>query len=176
VLPAAIPCNEAEALRDVEPFHRAGLLDRRVGRWPVRCLGPETGWPWCWGGSAAIDAQYFGDVWPLVTWAVTHFESFARLDSADPAVSQQAPMKKGVARSVREFDEAEAFLGTEPFDNGADRRAGKGLEPGLAEPGSGAECAGSVDTRYQRRTRDAANYGNLDVSLWFREGWSRCVG
>jgi len=55
---------------------------------------PETGSPWCWGGSAAIDAQHFGDVWPLVTWADTHFESFVRLDSADPALSQQAPMKK----------------------------------------------------------------------------------
>jgi hypothetical protein len=34
---------------------------------------------------------------PFVTWADTHFESFARLDSADPALTRQAPMKKGVA-------------------------------------------------------------------------------
>jgi hypothetical protein len=27
-----------------------------------------------------------------------------------------------------------------------------------------------VDSTYQRRSRDAANYGNLDVSLWFLEG------
>ena len=62
---------------------------------------PETGSPWCWGGSAAIDAQHFGDVWPLVTWADTHFESFARLDSADPALSQQTPVKEGIASIQR---------------------------------------------------------------------------
>jgi hypothetical protein len=32
-----------------------------------------------------------------VTRADTHFDGFARLDSADPALSQQAPVKEGIA-------------------------------------------------------------------------------
>ena len=49
-------------------------------------------------------------------------------------------MEEGVARPIEEFNKAKSLFGVEPFDDPADRWSGRGLEPGLAEPGSGAEC------------------------------------
>jgi hypothetical protein len=51
-------------------------------------------------------------------------------------------VEEGIARLIREFDEPEAFVGVEPLDDTSDGRAGRWLEPGLAEPGSGAESTG----------------------------------
>ena len=51
-------------------------------------------------------------------------------------------MQEGVAGPIREFNEPEAFVGVEPFDNTTDRWTGGGLEPGLAKPGSGSESTG----------------------------------
>ena len=51
-------------------------------------------------------------------------------------------MKESIARPIRKLDETKALFGVEPFDYPTDRRTGRGLEPRLAETGSGAECAG----------------------------------
>ena len=74
-----------------------------------------------------------------MTGADTHFEGLARLNNADPALSQDASMHESVARTVREFNEAKSLLGAEPFDNATDGWPGRGHEPGLGESGSGAE-------------------------------------
>jgi hypothetical protein len=50
-------------------------------------------------------------------------------------------MKESVAGPIGEFDEAKSLLGVEPLDHPMERRAGRCLEPGLAEPRSGAESA-----------------------------------
>jgi hypothetical protein len=48
-------------------------------------------------------------------------------------------MKERIARPIGEFNEAKPLFGVEPFDDPSDGRAGRWLEPGLAEPGSGSE-------------------------------------
>ena len=118
VLSATIAGDEAVAPLGVEPFHRAGLLDGRARRWPVRCRRPEVRSPWRHRSSgAAIDADDLGDVWSLVAGTDPHFEGFARLHGVDPALSQHAAMKEGVPGPIGEFDEAKALLGIEPFDD-----------------------------------------------------------
>jgi hypothetical protein len=86
-----------------------------------------------------IDTDDLGDVWPFVSRTDTDFEGLARLHGVDAALSQQARVEEGIARPIREFDEPEAFVGVEPLDDTLDGRAGRCLEPGLAEPGSGAK-------------------------------------
>src|SRR5215469_12272431 len=81
-------------------------------------------------------------MWPLVAGADPHFEGFSRLNSRDPTLGQHASMKEGVAGPIREFNEAKPFFGAEPFNDSTDRWTGRGLKPGLAEPGSGSESAG----------------------------------
>ena len=121
ILSATIAGDEAVASFGIEPLHRAGLLDRCAGRWPVRCPRPETRSSLChWSGGAAIDAEDFGDVWPFVSWADAHFEGFTRLHCVDPALSEDAPMEEGVARPIGEFDEAKPLLGIEPLDDTTD--------------------------------------------------------
>jgi hypothetical protein len=56
-----------------------------------------------------------------VAGADTHFESFTGLDSADPVLSEEAAMEKGVAGTIGEFDEAKPLLGVEPFHDTPDR-------------------------------------------------------
>ena len=72
--------------------------------------------------------------------ADSNFEGFSRLYGADPTPGQQAPMKEGIARSIRECDEAKSLLGAEPFDNATSGWSGRSPEPRLTEPGRGAEC------------------------------------
>ena len=45
-------------------------------------------------------------------------------------------MQERVARPIGEFDEAKSLFGVEPLDDPADRWPGRGLKPGLAEPGA----------------------------------------
>ena len=71
--------------------------------------------------------------------ADTDFEGFSWLWGVDPALSQHASVKEGIAGTIGEFDEAESLLSTEPFDDPTDRWAGRGLEPRLCESGSGAK-------------------------------------
>jgi hypothetical protein len=120
VVVAIIPRDKAIAFRGVKPLDPSGFLDRRV--WAIRCRRPVDRAPWCdrWDGTA-IDAQYFGDVRPLVTRANSNFESFARLDSADSALSEQGAMQESVAGPVREFDEAKSLLRAEPLHDTRDR-------------------------------------------------------
>ena len=49
-----------------------------------------------------------------------NFEGVSRLDGVDAALSQDAPVKKGVAGPIGEFDKAEALFGTEPLDDAMD--------------------------------------------------------
>ena len=138
VLCAGIPSDEAVALRGIKPLDPAGFLDRRV--WAIRCRRPVARSPWCdRRGSTAIDAQYFGDVRPFVAGTNTNFENVAGLYHPEPVLGQHGSMQESVAGPIEEFDEAKAFLGTEPFDRPLHWRAGWCLEPGLAGPGSSAE-------------------------------------
>jgi hypothetical protein len=87
VLAAAIPSDEAEALLDVEPTHRASLLDGR----PARYRSRETRSPWWrWNSGTGIDAQNLGDVRPFVSWTNANFDCFARLHGVDAAPSEDA--------------------------------------------------------------------------------------
>jgi hypothetical protein len=139
---ATIPSNEAVAFCGVEPFHGAGLFDRRLRRSFRRCGRSESQSAFCGRGSGArINAQYLCDVWSFVARTNTNFEGVTRLYDPEPVLSQHGSMKERIAGPIEEFDEAKAFLGTEPFDRPLHWRAGWWLEPGLAEPGSGAECA-----------------------------------
>ena len=49
------------------------------------------------------------------------FEGIARLDSADPALSEDAAMQEGVTRTIGEFEKAKPLLGAEPFHDTPDR-------------------------------------------------------
>jgi hypothetical protein len=53
-------------------------------------------------------------------------------------------VEERVAGPIREFDEAEAFLGTEPFYNTTDRWTGGWFDLGLTKTGSGSESTGLV--------------------------------
>jgi hypothetical protein len=79
---------------------------------------------------------------PLCPGPTRDFEGFTRLHGVDAALSQHAPVEEGIAGPIREFDEPEAFVWVKPLDNPVDRGTGGCLEPGLAEPGSGAESTG----------------------------------
>ena len=86
-------------------------------------------------------------MWSLVSRTDTDLEGFSGLHSVDAALSQQAPVEKGIARPIREFDESEALVRAKPLDDTVDGWTGGCLEPGLAEPGlaepgSGAESTG----------------------------------
>jgi hypothetical protein len=83
-----------------------------------------------------------GDMWSLVSGTDADFKGFARLHRVDAALKEHAPMEEGVAGPIRKFDEAKSLLRTEPFYDATDRRTGGWFEPGLAEPGSGAESTG----------------------------------
>ena len=72
--------------------------------------------------------------------ADAHFEAFARLNSADAVLGQHASMQERIARPIGECNETKSLFEAEPFDDARDRWTVRGLEPGLAEPGSGAEC------------------------------------
>ena len=78
-------------------------------------------------------------MWSLVSRTDADFEGFTRLHGVEAALSQHAPVEEGVAGPVGEFDKSKPLFGIEPFDEAVDWRTGRCLEPGLAEPGSGAE-------------------------------------
>ena len=82
-----------------------------------------------------MEAQHLSDMWSLVARADAHFEGVARLNSADPALSQHTSVEEGIARSIRECDEAKSLLGAEPFDNATNGWPGRSLEPRLTERG-----------------------------------------
>ena len=103
--------------------------------------------------------------------ANTNFDGLSRLHGGDGALSQDAPVKEGVAGPIREFDEPEAFVGVEPLDDPVDGWTGRCLEPGLAEPGPGSESMGlwvvgiSVEVATPRMTEI------LISQLWFPGGF-----
>ena len=66
-----------------------------------------------------------GPLWPMTN---PNLDRIARLHGADPALSQHAPMKEGVARPIGEFNEPKAFLGIEPLDDTTDRWTGGCLD------------------------------------------------
>ena len=137
---ATIPSNEAVAFCGVEPFHGAGLFDCHLRRSFRRCGRSESQSAFCGRGSGArIHAQYLCDVCSFVARTNTNFEGVTRLYDPEPVLSQHGSMKERIAGPIEEFDEAKALLGTEPFDHPLDRGARGCFEPGLAEPGSGAE-------------------------------------
>ena len=71
-------------------------------------------------------------------------EGFTRLHVADAALSQHAPMQEGVAGPIREFNEPEAFVGIEPFDDPTDPGTGRIFDAestGLWVVGVGVEVA-----------------------------------
>jgi hypothetical protein len=141
ILSAVVAGDEAEALPGVEPLDRTSLLDRHVGGPPVGRRRSKVPTRRCRCGSGAgVHAQNLGDVRSLVSWANADFDGFTRLQGVDAVLSQHTSMGEGVAGPIRESYEAEAFLRAEPLDDAGDRRTGRGLEPGFAEPGSRAEC------------------------------------
>jgi hypothetical protein len=87
------------------------------------------------------------------------FEGFARLHGVDPALGQYASMKEGIAGTIGEFDESEALVRVEPFNDTVNRGTGRCLEGRSAEPGWGFESAGlwvvdvSVEVATPRMTK-----------------------
>ena len=100
-----------------------------------------------------------------------HFERFARLTNADPALRQHAPMEEGVAGPIGEFDEPKPLFRAEPFDHPMEWGVGRCLAPGLAEPGSGAKNTRlwvvgiSVEVATPRTAKI------LISQIWFLTGW-----
>ena len=70
------------------------------------------------------------------------FDGLSRLYGVDAQLSQHAAVEEGVARPIREFDEAEALVRAKPLDDTTDRGTGRGLEGRPIESGSGAESTG----------------------------------
>jgi hypothetical protein len=155
----------------VTRWTRVGCASRGARRRPIRCRHPEIRSPLCRRLSGAfIDADDLGDVRPFVAGTNPDFEGFARLHGVDAASSQQAPVEERIARPIREFNEPEAFVRAKPVDDTVDGWTGGCLEPGLAEPGSGAESTRlwvgiSVEVATPRMTK------NLISQLWFLVGW-----
>ena len=112
-------------------------------------------------------------MWSFVAGADAHIEGFTRLQGVNAALSQHAPMQEGVAGPIREFNEPEAFVGVEPFDDPLDWWTGRCLERRSVEPGSGAEGTGlwmvvvSVEVTTPRMTKI------LISQLWFLVGSCR---
>ena len=113
---------------------------------------------------------------PRVARADPNFEGFARLHGVDAALRQHAPVEEGVAGPIREFNEPEAFVGVEPFDDPLDWRTGRCFER-LAEPGSDSESTGlwvvgiGVEVATPRMTKILIS--QLWFSWWVR---ARSVG
>jgi len=81
-----------------------------------------------------MDAQHLRYVRSRVAGADSNFESIARRYGADAGSRQHTPVQETVARLIRKLDEPKSLLWAEPFDDCANRRAGRYLEPGLGEP------------------------------------------
>ncbi len=88
------------------------------------------------------------------------------MHDVDAALSEDGAVEEGVAGPIREFDESEALVGIEPFDEAVDWRTFERL----AELGSGAESTGlwvvgiSVEVATPRMTKI------LISQLWFLVG------
>ena len=100
-----------------------------------------------------------------------HFERFARLNNADPALRQHAPMEEGVAGPIGEFDEPKPLFRAEPFDHPMEWRAGRCLEPGLAAPGSGAENTRLWVVGIRVEVATPRTVKILISQIWFLAGW-----
>ena len=131
VFAAPFADDEAKALLGVEPLHRAGFLDGGL----VGGTGTPPDMPDAAPARrrAAVDAEDLGNLRAFLSGRHPHFERFARLHRIGAAALEDAGMEERVARAVGQFDEAEAPFGLEPFDDGAHRRAGRGIEPRGAE-------------------------------------------
>jgi hypothetical protein len=68
-----------------------------------------------------IDTDDLGDMWAFMARPDPDFEGFARLYGVDAALGQHTTVEEGVAGPIGEFDEPEAFVGVEPFDDPTDR-------------------------------------------------------
>jgi len=83
-------------------------------------------------------------VWPFVAGTNPHLDRIAPLHGVDPALSQHAPMKEGIAGPIGEFDEPEAFVGIEPL-NGSTHRRTRGCLDGSSTV-SGFDHASSANS------------------------------
>jgi hypothetical protein len=86
-----------------------------------------------------MDAQHLRYVRSRVAGADSNFESIAGLYGADAGSREHTPVEEAVAGLIGKFDEPKSLLWAEPFDDCADWRAGRYVEPGLGEPGLSAE-------------------------------------
>src|SRR5579863_9286963 len=140
VLAAVVAHDEAEPLDGIVPFDRAGLLAGDLQGRPIAAAGRAE--PAAAAGTrrprraagAGIDAQHLGDLRPALSRRDAHLERVAGLDLGNPVATQHRRVQKGVARAVRQLDEAEAFLRFEPFDDGAHRWSRWLLETWPSEP------------------------------------------
>ena len=112
------------------------------------------------GRRAAVDAEHFGDLRPLLPRRDPDLQGFARLHRGDAVAFEHAGMEEGVPRAVGQLDKPEPSFGLEPFDDGAHRRAGGRVEAGWGEARRAAEIHADAGRNHHRRNRGGGSDGN----------------
>jgi hypothetical protein len=82
---------------------------------------------------AAVEAQDFGNLWPLGPRTGANLERRARRHAIVAAALDHTHMQEGIARPIGQLDKAEALVGVVPFDYGPDRGTGRRFKPLGAE-------------------------------------------
>ena len=86
-----------------------------------------------------MEAQHLRYVRSRVAGADSNFESVAGLYGADAGSRQNTLVEEALVGLIGKLDEPKSLLWAKPFDDCANWRAGRYLEPGLGEPGLSAK-------------------------------------
>ncbi len=134
IFAAVVGLNESEAFGLVKPLHFSshGHSARRIGRLTARTRAVKTAAATktaatrgrrrgAFGGSCKIDFKHTSDLLTLDRVGHLNLQLGSGRQSFIARGLNSADVEKGVARSVAELDEAEAFVGLEPFDDRVDR-------------------------------------------------------
>ena len=161
VLAAVVAGDEAEALGVVEPLDLAAAdrdRGRRIGRRAARRDAAPSPNERC-GDARPTPAVSTSTTRvtcaPLAPAPTMTLQLGARRHGLVPRGVQRVGVQKGVALAVRQFDEAVALVGLEPFDDGVDRRPGRRGADGAALDAPPAVRRSRRPDRRQSRARRA---------------------
>jgi hypothetical protein len=127
-VPAAVlRTDEAEPLIRIVPLYGARHLDggAQIGCSPWlprsrRLCAERLTLRRSWSGSALVNRQDLIDLAPLLPLSNPHLQGRAGADSLDAGRLQGIGVEEGVARSIRQFNEAEALFPVVPLHRGRD--------------------------------------------------------